>query len=101
MGVKMISERRSFLGTVAMFALATAVSIAIANSVCDTAWGANPVSFFQVEPAADRQATNLVVNGSFAEWKNELPVGWSVGIGATDGANRPESRLAKGEGSSL
>ena len=41
------------------------------------------------------QDSNLLDNGSFSRWSNGKPIGWEVGIGATDGANSPESRIAQ------
>ena len=41
------------------------------------------------------QASNMVTNGSFSRWEDESPVGWSIEIGATDGANSPKSRITE------
>jgi hypothetical protein len=43
----------------------------------------------------------LIKNGTFADWKDELPVGWTVEIGATIGADSPKSQIKQGPGPSL
>ena len=66
----MIRTKHSLHDAGAIFAVTFAAAIVIANSVSATALGAIPVSFFQVEPVANRQAPDPVVNGSFADWKD-------------------------------
>ena len=51
--------------------------------------------------AVQDAAAPQIVNGSFADWKDDLPVGWSVEIGATLGGDSPKSKLTKGPGPSL
>jgi hypothetical protein len=41
----------------------------------------------------EAESSNLLANGDFREWADGLPVGWTVDIGATNGANAPKSEL--------
>lgn len=43
----------------------------------------------------------LVVNGTFDDWSDKLPAGWTVEVGSTTGENPPLSRLKPGPGPSL
>jgi hypothetical protein len=51
--------------------------------------------------AVPQTSDNLVTNGSFSKWNGNLPVGWNVTIGASNGAAQPVSNVNKGEGPSL
>jgi len=62
---------------------------------------ASPMTSGQDDPVTDSSAPGLVQNGNFADWKDNLPIGWKIEIGATDGARQPESRIARGDGPSL
>jgi hypothetical protein len=74
--------------------------LVVAGDMGANAW-AHPTTYCQDDPVADSSTPGGVKNGNFADWKDNLPVGWDVDIGATDGARKPESRIAKGEGPSL
>ncbi len=57
-------------------------------------------STFAVQSVPDADA-NRVRNPSFADWQDGHPVGWSVEIGASNGANSPASEIRQGGGPSL
>ena len=48
-----------------------------------------------------QQDSPRLKNSSFAEWNNGVPGGWSVSIGATNGAQSPKSSVRKGADGSL
>ncbi len=58
-------------------------------------------SFAGAAVAKQEARKSLVANGTFAQWKDGLPVGWDVSVGATDGARSPESHIDQGDGMSL
>ncbi len=43
----------------------------------------------------------VLKNGSFGEWENDQPVGWTVLTGASNGADSPKSSVRQGTGPSL
>jgi hypothetical protein len=48
--------------------------------------------------AAEPAGVELLANGSFEQWDTNLPVGWAVSIGATEGEGEgPESLIRPGE----
>src|SRR5262245_59596806 len=54
-----------------------------------------------VLPGASRaEEVGLLNNPDFQEWKDGLPVGWTVSVGATNGAGKP-SEVSKGSGGGL
>jgi len=64
--------------------------------------------FFVLAPADVTFATPVqsdnqvgIKNGSFKNWKEGLPVGWEVGIGADNGGSSPLSKVQKGAAPSL
>ena len=62
-------------------------------------WSAQTVIATPFPPCQDPGPQ--VENGSFAQWNKNLPVGWTVEIGATNGADEPRSIIKKGPGPSL
>lgn len=45
--------------------------------------------------------TRQLTNGSFDQWEQDQPVGWDIGVGATNGRNQPKSVVRQGEGPCL
>ena len=54
-----------------------------------------------VADAADPDREQRLVNGSFSEWENDEPVGWTLDIGARNGANTPLSSVTHAEDGGL
>ncbi|NQT13107.1 MAG: hypothetical protein HQ582_10190, partial [Planctomycetes bacterium] len=50
-----------------------------------------------VEPstAEPAKAPGLLTNGDFSRWKDGRPEGWTIGIGARNGADQPTSEIVK------
>ncbi|MEO1618165.1 MAG: S41 family peptidase [Planctomycetota bacterium] len=44
---------------------------------------------------------SIITNGDFGQWKDDLPVGWEVEIGATNGAKEPLSEIRQIGGPAL
>ncbi|MGI9516520.1 MAG: S41 family peptidase, partial [Pirellulaceae bacterium] len=55
----------------------------------------------QTAQTVSAQENNLVANGTFEDWADEVPVDWDVGIGANNGGDAPVSEIRQGEGPSL
>jgi hypothetical protein len=63
----------------------------------------SPPSPGSVSPAviAKPERTAQVINGTFEEWAGDIPVGWTLGIGATTGSQEPKSTVRKADGPAL
>lgn len=48
-----------------------------------------------VTAADPSEASGLLVNGDFSSWKDGRPDGWTIGIGARNGADLPTSEIVK------
>jgi hypothetical protein len=47
------------------------------------------------------QDGGLVINGNFAEWNDDGPIGWELAVGASNGKDTPLSIVKQGDGPSL
>ena len=53
------------------------------------------------KPRASAAQDVPLINGDFAEWTGDTPQGWTVEIGAHNGADAPTSRVQRGESPGL
>lgn len=54
-----------------------------------------------VQSPAHADSVPQIRNGFFEQWADARPVGWSVAVGATNGGDKPVSKIRKGPGPSL